>query len=378
MNEALPAYAGPDLKARLLALGVSGTVYAMVSPETEAALASVVDGCDRAEKLGDRDALDRARRDGWLGRYLEPWTGRQDAMHDSYFERWLDWAAPVVALDPAAFPFRYPTAGASEAIYKLMAEHAARVRADGGGGVHVFEGEYEGFSAFAAALSLPVVRHARRDWRAAASRVPPGAQFWISQPSAIDGDLWPDFEPFLRLMADEAPDASVFPDLTYVGSVARAYRVALDAPNVPAFVISHSKPFGGYYQRVGGVFARRESPSLFGNRWFKNLQSLAWATEMMDRHDVFALPRRYRPAQEAACARAAESLDLPALRPADVVLLATAPVPADPSPLVASLVRGAGAERRVRVCLTPMMTAMAAPELAPTTVAALAALGGAA
>ena len=59
------------------------------------------------------------------------------------------------------------------------------------------------------------------------------------------------------------------PDLTYVGSVAREFRIELAPPNIPAFVISRSKPFGGYYHRVGGVFARREYPSLFGNKWFR-------------------------------------------------------------------------------------------------------------
>ncbi|MEO6216325.1 MAG: hypothetical protein ABIO86_09860 [Sphingomonas sp.] len=373
MNEALPAYAQAAIKADLLAAGVSGTIYALVMPETEAALARVVDGCDRNALLDDPAALDAARRSQWFDRYHEPWTQKQDALHEEYFDRWLDWAAPVVAVDGAAFPFRYPTAGASEGIYKLMAEHAAAMRAAGTEpSVHMFDGEYEGFPAFAAALSIPVTRHRRDGWADIGASIPKGAQFWISQPSAIDGQVWPLFADFLAHMAEAAPHAVVIPDLTYVGSVASAYRIALDFPNVPAFVISHSKPFGGYYLRVGGVFSRRESASLFGNRWFKNLLSLAWGVEMMARHDVFALPRRYRPVQQAACARVSEQLGIADLRAADVILLGIAPPPAQPSPLIASVLRGEGSDRVVRLCLTPTMTVMIDPAMAPTMAATLA------
>jgi hypothetical protein len=357
-DDALPAYTQAVLKAQLLAAGASGTVYALVMPEGEAALAAVVDGCDRRAMLHDPQALDAARRDRWFALYRAPWTQRQDAMHESYFERWLDWAAPVVSIDAAAFAFRYPTAGASEGIYKLMAEHGAQARSAGNEpSVHIFEGEYEGFAAFAAALAMPLVRHGRDDWAQVPAQLPPHGQFWISQPSAIDGTVWPHFEAFASAMAANAPGVALFPDLTYVGSVARPYRIVLDTPNVPAVVISHSKPFGGYYLRVGGVLARTESASLFGNRWFKNLQSLAWGVEMMDRHDVFALPRRYRPIQETVCAQIAARLGVVGLQPADVTLLATAPVPTEPSPLIQSVLRGGGRDRCVRLCLTPAMAA---------------------
>ena len=107
-------------------------------------------------------------------------------------------------------------------------------------------------------------------------------------------------------------------------SLREATRSFDDRPNIRAFVMSHSKPFGGYYHRVGGVFARTERPSLFGNRWFKNLLSLAWGTEMMRRHTVHELPRKYRPVQEEAARRVGAALGIE-LAPADVNLLATAP-----------------------------------------------------
>ena len=340
MSDELPVYTDAATKAALLRAGASGTIYSLVMPESEAALAAVIDD-DRA---------------AFLDLYRDAWTQKQDAMHDAYFGRWVDWSAPVVAFDAAAFPFRYPTAGASEGIFKLMAEYAAACRTNGcAPSIHMFEGEYEGFPAFAASLGLPVVRHARSDWRAvAAVGVPDHAQFWISQPSAIDGMVWPQFEAFAAALHAARPTAELVPDLTYVGSVARDYRIVLDAPNIAAFVLSHSKPFGGYYHRVGGVFARAERPSLFGNRWFKNLLSLAWGTEMMRRHGVHDLPRRYRGVQEAATKACGAALGIK-LAAADVSLLATAPWRDDLPPLLRSVGRGCADERVVRLCVTAAM-----------------------
>ena len=336
VNQQLPDYAGADTKAALLAAGASGTIYSLVMPESEAALLALVD---------DRDAL--------LDRYREPWTQKQDAMHQAYFDAWIAWAAPIVRFDPAAFPFRYPTAGASEGIFKLMAEYRARSDRPS---IHMFEGEYEGFPAYAEALAIRCVRHDRSDWAAAARAIDRGGLFWISQPSAIDGTVWPHFDAFAALLAAERPDVSLIPDLTYVGSVAREFSVALDSPNIPAFVISHSKPFGGYYHRVGGVFARAECPSLFGNKWFKNLLSLAWGTEMMRRHGVFDLPRKYRGVQEQAANRVGAALGIERLGPADVSIMATADPAQARSDALRTVLRGSARERVVRLCLTPAMT----------------------
>lgn len=376
----LPDYAAADAKAALLAAGASGTIYSLVMPESEAALAAIVDGGDRREMLAQgggspgnlADRLDARREASWLSLYREPWTQKQDETHEGYFDQWLQWSAPVVDMQAADFPFRYPTAGASEGIFKIMAEHAAA--ASGGGrapAIHVFEGEYEGFPAYADALSLNIVRHDRSRWRSVPGAVEPGDMFWISQPSAIDGAVWSDFEAFVAAMAGASPNVAIVPDLTYLGSVARAFRIALDSANIPAFVISHSKPFGGYYHRVGGVFARREYRSLFGNKWFKNLQSLAWATEMMRRHGVFDLPRKYRAVQEQAVERVAAALGIRGLAPSDVLLLATAPADAAATPLLRTILRGSAEERVVRLCLTPAMTCLIDPALAPTTAPAL-------
>lgn len=293
-------------------------------------------------------------------------------MHEEYFEHWLSWSAPVVALRPGDFPFRYPTAGASEAIFKLIAEFAADCRAEGREpAIHMFEGEYEGFSAYAEALKVRTVRHDRARWSDVPARLDSGSQFWISQPSAIDGMVWPHFEAFVAATGERGRGAQIVPDLTYVGSVARPFRVSLDHPAIPAVVISHSKPFGGYYHRVGGVLARQEHPSLFGNIWFKNLLSLAWGTEMMRRHGVFDLARKYRPVQQEAARRVGRLLGIESLEAADVLLLGTAPPEPDLPPLLESVLRGSRSERVVRLCLTPTMTCLIDPAMAPATAPAL-------
>lgn len=356
MTDHLPSYSQGNVKQELLAAGASGTIYSLVMPESEAVLAAVMDGGPAG------------REKGLLEHYREAWTQKQDALHEGYFERWIRWSRPVVQFDAAAFPHRYPTAGASEGIFKLMAEYAARAGSEGfAPSVHIFEGEYEGFPAYAASLGLPLVRHPRSAWEQAIARADRNAQFWISQPSAIDGAVWPHFDAFARRLAEARPDIALVPDLTYVGNVARAFTVALDLPNVAHFVFSHSKPFGGYYHRVGGVFSREESPALFGNKWFKNLLSLAWGSAMMDRYAVHELPRRYAGVQAEAARRIGHLLGVPRLAPADVSLLTTAPASDEDNPLIASLHRGCAEERVIRICATPSMAILIDPRLAAAT-----------
>ena len=343
----LPTYGSDETKVALLAAGVSGTVYALVMPESEAVFADVIDGRGMGREAGLFDA------------YREAWTQKQDAAHQSYFERWIEWSSPVVELDPARFRFRYPTAGASEGIFKLMAEYAARARNEGfEPSVHIFEGEYEGFVAYATALALPLVRHRRGQWAQAAEQIDRHGQVWMSQPSAIDGMVWPHFEAFARLLAERRPEAELIPDLTYVGNVARPFSVALDTPNVSALVVSQSKPFGGYYHRAGGVLSSRERPSLVGNTWFKNLASLAWAETMMARFDVHELPARYHAVQVEAARRAGELLGLDRLVACDVNVLAIAPARDDQSEVLKAVHRGGDSERVVRLCLTPGMATL--------------------
>jgi hypothetical protein len=97
-------------------------------------------------------------------------------------------------------------------------------------------------------------------------------------------------------------------------------------------------------------------PSLFGNQWFKNLTSLQLGQALLDRHDVFDLPRRYRSVQHEAAARVGRHLGL-SLSPCDVNVLAQADVNATTDRALAAFLRRPAGEANapLRLCLTPTM-----------------------
>jgi hypothetical protein len=185
--------------------------------------------------------------------------------------------------------------------------------------------------------------------------------FCLSQPSAIDGNVWSDANAFLALLAAGADQPRALLDVTYVGAIAEApvARIAADAPAVQALAFSLSKPFGVYYDRIGGILCRDSMPSLFGNQWFKNLTSLQLGMALLERHHVFDLPRRYRSVQREAALQIGRRLDL-ALSPSDVGVLALAnQETTGDSELAAFLRRPAGdPTATLRLCLTPAMAEM--------------------
>ncbi|MDE1151814.1 MAG: hypothetical protein PW788_04675 [Micavibrio sp.] len=335
---ATPAPTNAALNALLENAGVSKTVYSYVMPETEAALDALVDG--------DRAALHHM--------YREAWTQKQDVMHEAFFATWKAWSSPVLKFDAGDFPFFYTTGGASEALRETIYAYGHRARAEGFSPViHVFEGDYEGFAAYATAAGIKTVAHNRHDWRAAVLRVGATDQFYISQPSAIDGNVWGEYPAFAAALYRQQPSADLMLDLTYVGCVARDFTIEAYSPNVQAIFFSLSKPMGVYYHRIGGLLSRQAYPGLFGNKWFKNLLSLKLGTKLMQTYGVHELPQRYAAlGQGPALRQARETLGLD-LTPADVWMLATAtPVNAE-DPLHRYLTRGGRGDEKLRLCLTP-------------------------
>lgn len=330
-----------DLNRMLLEAGASKTVYALVAPWTEHAKARV---------LGNQGGDARL---AYLQQFREAWTGKQDAYHREFFDTWIEWAGRVVDLDPQIWTFRYPTAGASEPIRHLVYDLASRTH--GKGRVHVFAGEYEGYRAMAEAAGLDLLEHDRdmdgipENIADLAGQVREGDLFFISQPSAIDGNVWRHFNDFV----DAMPDRSVIADVTYVGAVPRTAvteRFDLDAPSVRNIVFSLSKPFGCYYDRIGGMFARDEDPGMFGNRWFKNLTSIALGTDLMRNHHVFDIPERMQDLQKQASREISGRLGI-TLTPSHVTLLATSEERKRGA--LAAYLERAG---RSRVCLTPRLS----------------------
>src|SRR5258707_15284940 len=90
-----PPIHDPELDRRVKAAGASKTVYALVTPETEAAKNFI---------LGNAVAGPDAARRHHLEQFRDAWTGKQFASHEAFIDRWMSWAAPGVAIDPAASP----------------------------------------------------------------------------------------------------------------------------------------------------------------------------------------------------------------------------------------------------------------------------------
>ena len=342
------------LNARLLGAGCSKTVYALVTPETEAAKAAILGSAGAA-------GPDEARA-VHLEQFREAWTSKQGRYHELFFDTWHRWSAPLVELDRGAFPFAYPTAGASEPLRHLIYLYGNLCRRHGRPPrIHIFRGEYEGYKAYAEAAFIEVVEHDRRDWQQVAGSLPDGEWFFLSQPSAIDGNVWPHCNRFVRALSARSNAARLVLDLTYVGAIADppAERFAAGEACVRNVVLSLSKPFGAYYDRIGGVFCRNQDLGLFGNKWFKSLAALQLGSELMRRHDVFALPRKYADVQRRQAETTGRSLGLK-LVPADVYLLGRADIQKDTDQALIDYLRRAPADddtTALRLFLTPAMAA---------------------
>lgn len=339
----------PTLETLLSEACLSKIVYSLVMPETVAAIDRVLDG---------------QGRDAYHSLFQEAWTQKQDRVHEDFFALWRDWVKPIVHI-PSEFQHGYPTAGASEAIREVMHAHChSSIERPF---FHVFEGEYEGFTAYAQAMGAGIAVHPRAKWREVVEHI--GLQsrigqsrpmFLLSEPSAIDGAPWTDHAAFLQALHQNAPQVPVMLDLTYVGCVHTSFQIYV-TPNVSSIVFSLSKPCGAYYYRIGGALTRNPLPALFGNKWFKNLLSLQIGTEMMKTHGVFELPRKYHPVQKQAVEMANAKLGLK-LSPAPVFVLATAQPTEEP--LSRFLTRGS-ANPIARVCVTPLMAGLIQPSLNP-------------
>jgi hypothetical protein len=310
---------------------VTKTVYGIYYPETRRIV----------------DALWSERPHGW---YEKNYTGRQDPMHRGFLARWRAWVAEAGVALGDGYAHEYPTAGANEAIHALMAQHATH----GARRIHVFRGEYEGYTHLAAALGLEVVTHARhaRAWHhTLAAQAKAGDRFWLSHPSAIDGNVWPDFAHFVETLPRVAPDLRLIVDLTYVGAVPRLPPIDVTHPMIEALLFSLSKPFGVYYHRIGGLVARAEVPSLRGHHWFKNIFSVILGERLLTAHSARDLPSRYEASQKDAIATAMAAGAIPAAAIAsDVVMLAHLPEPAE-APGFEAFARADG----LRFCISPAM-----------------------
>jgi hypothetical protein len=334
----------PVLDELLNAAGASKKIIAMVIPETEAAKAAVF-GSVTSTGIDEQ----RAR---YLNKFRAEWTGNQPPILKNFRDQWLKWSSPIVDLDPAVFTKFYPSAGASEALSHVIANYGNLARHKNfKPTLHIFKGEYSGFKALAEASFIEIKEHNRNDWENVAKSLPDDSLFILSQPSSLDGEVWPHCNQFLKTISGTP---RVVVDLTYVGTIpeAPAEKVDVSQPCVSNVVFSLSKPFGTYKDRIGGIFCREESLSQFGNRWHYSNNAALIGTELMQRNDVFAIPRKYRELQQAQTEIVGSKLAL-RLEPCAVYLMARGvATPKTPPGLSKYLHRAGAGPDDVRVCLT--------------------------
>ena len=269
----------------------------------------------------------------------------QDAAHVAFITAWRDWVAHDVT-GLTELGHQYVTNGSSEAIRETVWDLAkAGTQSGRSAQLHVFAGEYDGYAAYARAAGVDVVAHDRAAWNDITFAPNVTHRWYVSQPSAIDGNVWGDFPAFLRAMEHRGIEVAV--DLAYIGATDVPLALDLSLPNVPHVFFSLSKVFGVFYHRVGGVLGRSPLLGLEGNKWFKNMFSLYLGTSLLrDTPSPATLPAKYRHVQSEACRLLGERHAIP-IRPSDVILLASSP-PGDYPP---AFLRGGA----YRWCLTPTM-----------------------
>jgi hypothetical protein len=307
--------------------GFSSAVYGLVLPETRAMVRRL--WSDHPDLL-----------------YESPYDDRQDAAHLVFLDAWRRWVSPVVT-GLSDYSLQYVTNGSSEAIRETVwslaraAESTSRRPH-----LHVFAGEYEGYAAYARAAGVTVITHDRATWDDDSAFDGHALHRWyVSQPSAIDGNMWGGLPDLVSEMDRRGIEVAV--DLAYVGAVPDQPIIDLSSPNIPYVFFSLSKVFGVFYHRVGGVLSRAPMLGLEGNKWFKNMFSLYLGTSLIQATpSPMTLPTKYQPIQADACRMLCEQHAIP-LAPSDVILLASSP----PGPYPAVFRRGS----RYRWCLTPTM-----------------------
>lgn len=297
---------------------ITRTVYSLIYPETEKVLSD----------LWKSNPLDL---------YQDAYLGKQESFHEDFKDQWLNWTSPIVSMG-SHLKFFYPTAGSSESIRESIAQYR-------NGRIHIFDGDYEGYSEFAKAYNIEVVRHNREDF-STLNNIKDGERFYISQPSSLDGNVWNKFPDFIKYL-EENTKVELMVDLCYVGTVAKDYKIDVSSPIVHTVFFSLSKVFGVYYHRIGGVFSSKEMLGLYGNRWFKNIFSLQLGINLMKNYSVQELPRKYQKKKEEVLSQLNKENNS-SLKSSDVFML----IHGD---LSSSFAKQFQRVNRARICITPLL-----------------------
>lgn len=263
-----------------------------------------------------------------------------DEIHIPIIERIIkSYSTVVPAL--SGFDYSYPTSGSSEGLFHLL----ANLKTKGVEAINVLEGEYEGYEAQARNLGMKTrivsINNIKKQ---------EPAYWFISNPSARDGNI------ILNNMINELCDAGnkVILDLAYVGSTT-LHEFDVSHENIIAAVMSFSKPYGVFRSRIGGfTFARNEIPSLYGNKWFKDVTRLFQALKIAEEIGPETLHKKYEQTQKRIISGINKEFGLN-MKQSDALLLGymnqsdAIKLDEKACALIEPFIRGSG----YRFCLTP-------------------------
>ncbi len=305
-------------------------------------------------------------------------TRTQDSINKRIESKYKEWSSDAItgwdSIEAKKFTF-CPTAGANEAIIHILirVKNEFSVNPLIKNKLHVFAGEYEGAKIHAEAQGISVNIHKTRVVHDIfnCKNVAHGDYFYLSYPSAIDGMAWDDISFFLK--EAENKGVKVILDATYIGAyhIRNGNKFNIDSPAIEDFIWSFSKVFGLYYQRVGGMFNKKQPASSMGNLWFKNQSSLLIALNLMHYYTVIDIPANFKELQKSATQMVNIKIrkhlvkfgidpNLLDLKPCDVFIIANQQISEDvykqlPEELQSLCRVSCDSTYNLRVCLTPVM-----------------------
>lgn len=214
----------------------------------------------------------------------------------------------ITGLD--GYNYAYPTHGSSQALFATMAEWKAQGDITS---IAVLDGEYEGYSAYATNLRIPINKYVSLE----DAKPTPGEMWFVSNPSALDGnwvsdEIWDEFT---------SSGNQIVYDAAYAG-LTHGRTVDVSSPNIRAVLTSPSKQFGVFrYRNTGVAYSRDPVSSMYGTKWFKDVPALLDTLKLYETFSMSDLPQTYRPVQKIIC-QALSELAEGETTPSDVLLLA--------------------------------------------------------
>lgn len=261
-----------------------------------------------------------------------------DNFHDSFVEKYIKYSHKYQK-GLSNFSNKYFVNGSSEAIFHLLLDSIFH---NEGKPIYVFKGEYEGYKEYAKNMGGTVTEI---DFNSNIKKLPLGRWF-ISNPSAIDGNIFKNED--INSIASLGHEIVL--DVSYLGST-REYQLDLSHPNIIAVLVSLSKPFGLFYYRIGIAFVRKQMPTLYPNKWFKNILSITIGEALLDKFGIGHFYKKYLPFQKKAIENLNKETGV-TINPSDILLLANQAdknIPQNKKELLSKFQRG----DNFRFCLTP-------------------------